>query len=147
MRNFPHISARDHSNYGLHIPFEAIHSKAHIGFDNAPSMHHTSILIYGAVFYKMTTTLSWDLPGDVLAAPASALCGWKGVISLNRPQLATNKNSAYVNARFKSLMDLGTGCYRRAEGHPLQVSYWCLNHWWPAKPTVHASSNGLQVAG
>ena len=24
--------------------------------------------------------ISWDLPGDVLAAPASALCGWNGVI-------------------------------------------------------------------
>ena len=22
----------------------------------------------------------WGVPGDVLAAPASALCGWKGVI-------------------------------------------------------------------
>ena len=22
----------------------------------------------------------WDLPGDVLAAPESALCGWMGVI-------------------------------------------------------------------
>ena len=22
----------------------------------------------------------WDLPGDVLAPPESALCGWKGVI-------------------------------------------------------------------
>ena len=28
----------------------------------------------------MTTTLLWDLRGDVLAAPASALCGWNGVI-------------------------------------------------------------------
>ena len=27
----------------------------------------------------MTNTLLWDLPGDVLAAPASAMCGWKGV--------------------------------------------------------------------
>ena len=25
----------------------------------------------------------WYLPGDVLAAPASALCGWKGVNSLS----------------------------------------------------------------
>ena len=28
-------------------------------------------------------SLLWDLPGDVLAAPASALCGWKGVNSLS----------------------------------------------------------------
>ena len=28
-------------------------------------------------------TLLWYLPGDVLAAPASALCGWKGVNSLS----------------------------------------------------------------
>ena len=29
-----------------------------------------------ALFYTMTDTLFWDLPGDALAAPASALCGW-----------------------------------------------------------------------
>ena len=30
-------------------------------------------------------TLLWYLPGDVLAAPASALCGWKGVNSPGKP--------------------------------------------------------------
>ena len=39
------------------------------------------------------TALLWDLPGDVLAAPASALCGWKGVtlslsLSLSRVRVA-----------------------------------------------------------
>ena len=38
-----------------------------------------SILVYVVLFYTMTNTLLWDLPGDVLAAPASALCGWNGV--------------------------------------------------------------------
>ena len=34
------------------------------------------------VFYTMTYTLIWDVPGDVLAAPASALYahGWTGVV-------------------------------------------------------------------
>ena len=35
-----------------------------------------------ALFYTMTNTLLWDLPGDVLATPASALNGWKGGNSL-----------------------------------------------------------------
>ena len=33
--------------------------------------------------YAVIGTLFWALPGDVLAAPASALCGWKGVIYLS----------------------------------------------------------------
>ena len=41
-----------------------------------------SILVSVVLFYTMTNTLLWDLPGDVLAAPASALCGWKGVATL-----------------------------------------------------------------
>ena len=41
-----------------------------------------SVLVYFAVFYAMTDTPLWDLPGDVLAAPASALCGWEGVLTL-----------------------------------------------------------------
>ena len=40
-----------------------------------------SALVYVALFYTMTDTLLWDLPGYVQAAPASALCGWKGVNS------------------------------------------------------------------
>ena len=40
------------------------------------------ILVSVALFYTMTNAQLWDLPGDVLAAPASALCGWKGVNSL-----------------------------------------------------------------
>ena len=43
-----------------------------------------SVLVSATLFYTMTNTLLWDLPGDVLAAPASALCGWKGVDSLSR---------------------------------------------------------------
>ena len=39
-----------------------------------------SILVSVALFYTMPNTLLWDLPGDVLAAPASSLCGWTGVI-------------------------------------------------------------------
>ena len=38
------------------------------------------VLVSGALFEIVTNSLSWDLPGDVLAAPASALWGWKGVI-------------------------------------------------------------------
>ena len=30
--------------------------------------------------FKMSDNLFWDLPEDVLAAPASALRGWKGVM-------------------------------------------------------------------
>ena len=41
-----------------------------------------SVLVSAALFYPMTHTLVWDLPGDVLAAPASALCGWTGVHTL-----------------------------------------------------------------
>ena len=39
-----------------------------------------SVDVSFAVFYTVADSLFWDLPGDVLAAPASALCGWKGVI-------------------------------------------------------------------
>ena len=39
-----------------------------------------SVLVSFAVFYTVTDALLWDVPGDVLAAPASALCGWNGVI-------------------------------------------------------------------
>ena len=31
----------------------------------------------------MLNSLLWDVPGGVMAAPASALCGWKGVNSLS----------------------------------------------------------------
>ena len=34
------------------------------------------------VLHSDTDTLLWYLPGDVLAAPASALCGWTGVMLL-----------------------------------------------------------------
>ena len=34
---------------------------------------------------KLSLSLSLDVPGDVLAAPASALCGWTGVNSLSLP--------------------------------------------------------------
>ena len=39
-------------------------------------------LLSAVLSSTMTNTLLWDLPGDVLAAPASALCGWNGVILL-----------------------------------------------------------------
>ena len=42
-----------------------------------------SVLVSVALFYTTTNTHLWDLPGDDLAAPASALCGWKGVNSLS----------------------------------------------------------------
>ena len=38
-----------------------------------------SALVSVALFYTTTDIFLWDVPGDVLAAPASALCGWKGV--------------------------------------------------------------------
>ena len=46
----------------------------------ARSLDMMPVLVSVALFYTMTHTLLWYLPGDVLAAPASALCGWKGVI-------------------------------------------------------------------
>ena len=30
-------------------------------------------------FFTFSNSYWWDLPGDVLAAPESALCGWEGV--------------------------------------------------------------------
>ena len=36
-----------------------------------------SVLVSVALFDTMTTTVLRDLPDDVLAAPASAMCGWK----------------------------------------------------------------------
>ena len=48
-----------------------------------------SILVSVVLFYTMTNTLLWDLPGDVLAAPASAVCGWKGVNSLSANFITT----------------------------------------------------------
>ena len=39
-----------------------------------------SILVFFAVIYTVIDYLVWDLPRDSLAAPSSALCGWKGVI-------------------------------------------------------------------
>ena len=36
-----------------------------------------SVLVSFALFYTVTDTFFWDLPEDDLAAPASALCGWK----------------------------------------------------------------------
>ena len=48
-----------------------------------------SILLSVVLFYTLTDTLLWDLPGNVLAAPASALFGWEGVNSLSPVALAT----------------------------------------------------------
>ena len=42
-----------------------------------------SVLVPTAVYHTLPDTLFWDLPGVLLAAPASALCGWKGVIALS----------------------------------------------------------------
>ena len=54
------------------------------------------------LFYTMTITLLWDLPEDVLAAPASALCGWTGVnsslLSL-LSQLAREISTAILSTR------------------------------------------------
>ena len=38
-----------------------------------------SVLVSIAVFFTVTDSLLWDLSGCVLAAPASALCGWTGL--------------------------------------------------------------------
>ena len=38
-----------------------------------------SVHAYFAVVFTVTANLFWNLPGDVLAAPARALCGWKGI--------------------------------------------------------------------
>ena len=42
-------------------------------------------------------SIVWDLPGDVLAAPDSALCGWNAVIRLSL--------SLYLPAVFRFLPD------------------------------------------
>ena len=44
-----------------------------------------SLLTHRLVFLCVDTYcfIFWDLPGDVLAAPESALCGWIGVILLS----------------------------------------------------------------
>ena len=43
-----------------------------------------SLLTIGLSFFGLMHTVSiWDLPGDVLAAPESALCGWVCVILLS----------------------------------------------------------------
>ena len=49
-----------------------------------------SILVSVVLFHTMTDTLLWDLPGAVLAAPASALCGWKGVLTPGGPRARCN---------------------------------------------------------
>ena len=54
-----------------------IFSRCWPGLDR--SLDVMSILVSVALFYTMTNTLSWDLPGDALAAPAPALYGWNGV--------------------------------------------------------------------
>ena len=41
------------------------------------------VLVSSMLFYTVIDTLFWDLPEDVPAAPAPALCGWKGVINLS----------------------------------------------------------------
>ena len=45
------------------------------------------VLVFFALFYTVTDTFFWDLPGEIAAAPASALCGWKSVsiLSLSIP--------------------------------------------------------------
>ena len=49
----------------------------------ARSLDVMSIPVSVALFYTMTNTLLWDLPGAVLAAPASALRGWQGAKTLS----------------------------------------------------------------
>ena len=43
---------------------------------------YLSLLIHALVFLCVDAHcfIFWDLPGDVLATPESALCGWRGVI-------------------------------------------------------------------
>ena len=42
-----------------------------------------SVLVSFAGFFTVIDTLFWDLPGEILAAPASALWPWKGVLTLH----------------------------------------------------------------
>ena len=51
----------------------------------------------------MTNTLLWDLPGDVLAAPASTLCGWRGANSLSFYLLYTVYAVAYLSLLVQSV--------------------------------------------
>ena len=63
------------------------------GFDedrlNVCDCLHGSILddrLFGFHYFLVlyaTPFCFWDVPGDVLAAPAPGLCGWKGVIRLS----------------------------------------------------------------
>ena len=48
-----------------------------------PSRNFVNTCLNFCCSTQCLNTLLWDLPGDVLAAPASALCGWTGVISLS----------------------------------------------------------------
>ena len=57
-----------------------------------------SVLVSAALFCAVTDTLYWDVPGHVLAAPASALCGWTGVTLSPSPSLA-QLSSASVTFR------------------------------------------------
>ena len=50
-----------------------------------------SVLVSFALFY-MVTDLLWDLPGNVLAAPASALCGWERCNTLSPTEHIKHEN-------------------------------------------------------
>ena len=45
------------------------------------------ILVSILLFSTVTQHSGWYLPGDILAAPASALCGWKAVALSNHSRL------------------------------------------------------------
>ena len=59
----------------------------------------------------MTDTLLWDMPGDVLAAPASALCGWTGVISLSLSLSSERKGNTLTFSLFLSACVAGRVYY------------------------------------
>ena len=63
-----------------------------------PQPYVMSLLVSVALFYTMTNTLSWDLSGDVLPAPASALCGWRGVKPLSRRPVASCCHVAFIKS-------------------------------------------------
>ena len=85
-----------------------------------------SVLVSVALFYTMTNILLWDPPGDVLAAPASALCGWKGVNSLSILSLYNTLLSLSLQQLFRAHVSCSSsyGSMTCSSHYNLPVNAW-----------------------